>query len=354
MSMTIPCTLMRGGTSRGPFFLSSDLPVDNEARAKVLLAAMGNSAEVDGVGGSSSLTHKVAIVSISREEGADLDYLFAQVSTEAGFVDFSPSCGNMLSGVVPFAIDRGLIQAQASETVARVRNVNTGSIIEVVVPTPGGRFTGEGSASIDGVPGVAAPITLNFLDVGGTKTGQLFPTGCLKEVIEGIEVSCVDAAVPMVLMPAKALGKTGYESKAELDVDTTLLEKIEAIRLAASLKMGLGDATGKVIPKVGLLAAPAKGGNLSSRYFVPDSCHGAHAVTGAICIGSAALIPGTVAHELAVLGEDPSQINLEHPSGKISLSLQVNEAGLATQIPKAGLIRTARKIFSGELHIEES
>ena len=297
----ISCTMMRGGTSRGPYFLAGELPADDATRDRVLLAAMGSpdDRQIDGIGGATTLTSKVAIVSLSDHPWADVDYLFAQVSVDRAFVDYSPTCGNMLAGVGPFAIDRGLVPSDDPRTVIHIRNVNTDSLIEAVVETPDGYVEYDGDTVIDGVPGKASPILLNFMEVIGSKTGALFPTGKRKEVIEGVEVSCVDVAMPMVLTTAESMGVRGDESKAELDANRELLEKLEAVRVVAGEKMGLGDVRGKVIPKFGILSRPRRGGALTSRYFVPTDCHSTHAVSGAICVGSCALVPGTVADGIA-------------------------------------------------------
>ena len=354
MLTAIPCIMMRGGTSRGPYFLASDMPKDQASRERVLLAAIGSASpqHVDGIGGGTTLTSKVAIVSSSEHPQADVDYLFAQVSVDQMSVDFAPSCGNILAGVGPFAIERGLVVAQRDETLVRVHNVNTGSLIEALVQTPDGRVEYEGETAIDGVAGTAAPVLLSFLDVAGSKTGRLLPTGNLRDSFDGIEVSCVDAAVPMVLIPAQALGKRGTESKKELDDDSGLLRRIEKIRRQASLKMGLGDATDKVLPKLALLSEPQHGGTITSRYFVPDNCHASHAVTGAICISSSIMLPGTIADDLVQrpAGDRP-KITLEHPSGKIDIVLEVAKRGEGLEVRRAGVIRTARKLFSGELYV---
>ena len=297
----IPCVLMRGGTSRGPYFLASDLPSEPAERDEVLLQVMGSGHElqVDGIGGGHPLTSKVAIISPSKVPGADVDYLFAQVNVRERFVDTSPNCGNMLAGVGPFAITRGLVQAHDPVTSIRIYNRNTGKIIEAVVQTPGAIVTYDGDARVDGVPGTGAPIVLNFLDAAGAKTGKLLPTGNPVDVIDGIEVSCVDLASPLVFVRAADLGKTGYESKRELDADPALIARIEPLRRAAALRMGLGDVSGKVLPKFAIVAPPRNGGTLAARYFVPWNCHSAFAVTGALCLGAAARIPGTVAYEVA-------------------------------------------------------
>ena len=350
----IPCTMMRGGTSRGPYFLAGELPADDATRDRVLLAAMGSpdDRQIDGIGGATTLTSKVAIVSPSEHPWADVDYLFAQVSVERAFVDYSPTCGNMLAGIGPFAIDRGLVSSGDPRTVVNIRNVNTDSLIEAVVQTPGGCVEYDGDAAIDGVPGTAAPILLNFMEVIGSKTGALFPTGLRKEVIEGLEVSCVDVAMPMVLTTAESMGVRGDESKAELDADQELLERLEAVRVVAGEKMGLGDVRGKVIPKFGILSRPRRGGALTSRYFVPTDCHAAHAVSGAICVGSCALVPGTVADGIAETGGGFSQlVEIEHPSGSITVAFELSGVGDDFALEKAGVVRTTRKLFQGQIYV---
>jgi len=273
MQTRIPCVLMRGGTSRGPFFLASDLPADAAARDAVLLAVMGSPHEyqVDGIGGANPLTSKVAIISKSKHPEADVDYLFAQVLVDERRVDTKPNCGNMLVAVGPFAIEAGLVPARPGETTVRIFNVNTESLVESIVQTPGGKVTYAGDASIDGVGGTAAPVKINFKSAIGAVTGKLLPTGRPLDVIDGVEVSCVDVAMPMVLMPAGQLGKTGHESATELDADKELFMRMEAIRRKAGELMGMGDVSRMVVPKIGMLAAPRQGGTITSRYFVPYS-----------------------------------------------------------------------------------
>ncbi|MDE1949902.1 MAG: 4-oxalomesaconate tautomerase, partial [Burkholderiales bacterium] len=297
MSTTLPCTLMRAGTSRGPFFLREWLPADDEARDQALIGAIGASdpLQLDGVGGGSSLNSKVAIVSRSQEPGCDLDYLFAQVGVGQRSVDLRPNCGNMLSGVLPFAIEQGLIEAADGSTTAVVFNVNTRSRIEVTVRTPGRRITYEGSTRIDGVAGTAAPIHLNFLDAWGAVTGSLFPTGRRIDLIDGVPVSCIDAAMPLMILRAEALGVAGTESPAELDANRALLERLETLRLQAGRMMGLGDVSTSVVPKPVLVSAGENADSITSRYFTPRRCHASHAVTGALGVASAFALPGTVA-----------------------------------------------------------
>jgi 2-methylaconitate cis-trans-isomerase PrpF len=354
MQTRIPCVVMRGGTSRGPFLLASDLPSDTRTRDEVLLAIMGSPHEyqVDGIGGAMPLTSKVAIISRSRHPGADVDYLFAQVLVNEKLVDTKPNCGNMLVGVGPFAIESGLVPAQQSETPVRIFNVNTQALVESIVQTPGGRVTYEGDAAIDGVPGTAAPVKLNFKSAVGAVTGKLLPTGRALDVIDGVDVSCVDMAMPMILMRAEQLGKTGHESAAELDADRDLYTRMEAIRRKAGEMMGMGDVSKLVVPKIGLLAKPRKGGTITSRYFVPYSCHKAHAVTGTVCVASACAIPGTVASRLVTLPPAPQGvITIEHPSGMIAIDLDVELDRDPPVIRRAALIRTARRIFDGHVHV---
>lgn len=356
MSAPIPCLIMRGGTSRGPYFLASDLPADRQEMAKVLLEVMGtgDAAQVNGIGGGSSLNNKVAVVSLSNSGEADLDYLFAQVNPTAKTVDFSPSCGNMLSAVLPFAVETGIWKVTGEQTSAKVKNLNTNSIIEVVMETKGGQLSYAGDVRIDGVEGSGSPIILNFLDVAGTKTGKLLPTGNLIDEFEGVTVSCVDAAVPMVLIPAESLGVSGHESKEELDENAELMERIESIRRAAGLAMGLGEVAGKVVPKVSLVSEPQFFGNVTSRYFVPDTCHAAHAVTGAVCVAVASVLEGSVCNKAAMLDpQNPKQIVLEHPSGTMEIQLVTRGEGAETLVDKAGLVRTARLIFKGEIVLSD-
>lgn len=350
----IACTLMRGGTSRGPYFLRSDLPGDETLRDGVLLAAMGSPdhRQIDGIGGATTLTSKVAMVSPSDQPGVDVDYLFAQVSVDKALVDTAPSCGNMLAGVGPFAIEQGLVRAQDGETTVQIYNVNTRSLIEAVIQTPGGEVSYEGDAAIDGVPGTAAPIRLRFRSIAGSKTKGLLPTGKPIDVIDGVEVTCMDVAMPMVLMRASDMDKTGYETKAELDADKDLFKRMEAIRRKAGALMGLGDVADKVIPKIGLLARPRSGGAITSRYFVPHDCHAAHAVTGGICVATCAVMRGTVADGLSAAEEkSPQIIVIEHPMGQIEVELAVTGFDAGLDVEYGGTMRTARKLFSGQVFV---
>lgn len=338
---------MRGGTSRGAYFLEADLPSDPALRDRVLLAVMGSphALQVDGMGGGHAQTSKVAIVSRATHPQADVDYLFAQVSVDRAKVDLSPNCGNMLAGVAPFAIEAGLVPAGNGETFVRIYNRNTRSLIDAVVQTPGGEVLYDGTASIDGVPGTAAPIKLSFLDARGSKTGKLLPTARPCEIIQGLRVTLIDYAMPMMLVAAADLDLIGNETPAELDANTQLLERLEAARREAGQRMGLGDVSGLVIPKVAILSAPRRGGTLTSRYFVPALCHRSHAVTGALCIAVASQLSGSVAHNLAQ-DRPVSPVTIEHPSGRIQIELSFASDGL---VSSASVIRTARRIFEGNV-----
>lgn len=345
---SIPCVLMRGGTSRGPYFLASDLPTDTAARDDVLLKVMGSGHElqVDGIGGGHPLTSKVAIVSPSRVPGADVDYLFAQVNVRERLVDTSPNCGNMLAGVGPFALEAGLVRASDGVSVVRIYNVNTKKLIEARIQTPRGQVVYDGGTAIDGVPGTAAPIHLAFLNAAGAKTGKLFPTGNERDVIGGIEMSCVDAAMPIMALRASDLGKTGYEMPPEFAADREFMDRLETLRLEAGFRMGLGDVTRLVIPKPVLVARARSGGSLAARYFMPHACHNAFAITGAVAVGTAAVTPGAVIAEAARSPKVPADIFIEHPSGTMQVRLEHRAGEVA---PVAFLVRTARRLFEGRV-----
>jgi 2-methylaconitate cis-trans-isomerase PrpF len=346
MQTRIPCVMMRGGTSRGPYFLADDLPADPATRDAVLVAAMGSPhvLQVDGIGGGNTLTSKVAIVSPSAEPGVDVDYLFAQVAPDRLQVDTRPNCGNMLAGVGPFAIEQGLVPVAGETTLVRIRNKNTGALVEALIQTPGGAVTYEGEASIPGVPGTAAPIELRFREVVGVKTGKLFPTGARSETIQGVEVSLVDCAMPCMMLKAADLGVDAGCPPAAIDTDKALLARLEELRLEAGRRMGLGDVSDSVVPKIVLVGPGAEGATLTARYLTPHAVHKALAVTGGICIATAARVPGTVAHAVATPGGSP--VRIAHPSGVLDVSLEL--AG-EEDVAWAGVLRTARRLFEGNL-----
>jgi 4-oxalomesaconate tautomerase len=344
----IPCTLMRGGTSKGPFFLASDLPGDLQLRERVLLAVMGSpdGRQIDGIGGADPLASKVAIVSRSARAGIDVDYLFAQVSIDRPFVDVTPNCGNMLAGVGPFAIECGLIASRDPVTPVKIHMVNNGNVAVAHVPTPGGEVAYEGKTSIAGVPGTSAAIRIDFLNTAGSVCGALLPTGNSIDDIGGIEATLIDNGMPVVVLRAADLGKSGYESPAELDSDKEFKSRLEEVRLLAGERMGLGDVRLKVIPKMTLIAPPRNGGDLSTRTFIPHKCHAAIGVLGAVTVGTACVLPGSVASAVVSATEGTvKRLSVEHPSGEFSLEIEVDDTtSTRRQVIRSSLIRTARAI----------
>jgi 4-oxalomesaconate tautomerase len=355
MQTRIRCVLMRGGTSKGPYFRAEDLPEDDATRDRVLLAVMGSPdlRQVDGIGGANPLTSKVAIVSRSAAAGVDIDFLFAQVLLDEARVDTTPNCGNMLAGVGPFAIEAGMVPACDGTTTLKIRTVNTGMVAEAMVETPGGIVTYDGTARIDGVPGTAAPVTLNFLDVAGSVCGALLPTGRVVDEILGVPVTCIDNGMPVVVLEAAALRRTGYETPAELNADVALKDRLEAIRRAAGPLMKLGDVAKKVIPKMCLVASPRAGGSVSTRTFIPHVCHEAVGVLGALTVATACALPGSPAARVARLPAGGRKlVSVEHPSGEFSIDLEI-EIGRngALELRRAALLRTARRLFEGHVLI---
>jgi len=351
----IPFVFMRGGTSRGPFLRRSDLPQDQDTLSEVLIAMVGSGhpLNIDGIGGGAAVTTKVAMLSRAAEDDwADIDYFFAQVSVETQLVDYEPTCGNILVGVGPAALEMGLIQATGPETEIKIRAVNTGARVIAKVQTDGTAVVYDGSTQIDGVPGTAAPISLQFMDVVGGATGQMFPTGNRVDLFDGIEVTCLDVAMPMVIARAEDFGLTGTESAAELDENRAFYDRMEPIRRAAGAAMGLGDVSQSVTPKFGLLAPATQGGAATTRYFMPWNCHPSLAVTGSQCLSACLLCPGTVADGiLAAPNASPVRLFLEHPMGKLEVLVDYARDGEAFELISAGLTRTARKLAAGEVFV---
>ena len=356
MQRAIPCLFIRGGTSRGPFILESDLPADVESRDAALLRIMGSpdARQIDGLGGADPLTSKVGIVRPGRTAGVDLEFLFAQVSVTEARVDTTPNCGNMLAAVVPFGIETGLVEARGEVSTLRVLTRNTGTLSDIEVQTPGGRVEYEGNARIDGVPGTAAPINIRFLETAGSVCGSLLPTGRLIDRIGGVDVTCMDNGMPVVMMAAQAFGVTGYESREQLNGNSELKKAIEAIRLLAGPMMNLGDVARKVVPKMCLVAPPVAGGNISTRTFIPHDCHAAVGVLGAVTVATAAVLPGSVANHLALVPVgNPKTLSVEHPSGEFSVVLTLDPQDPTTVIG-AALLRTARLIMRGEVFVPQN
>ena len=361
MQTSIPCLFMRGGTSRGPFFLEPDLPSDIETRDRVLLAVMGSPdrRQIDGLGGAHPLTSKVGIVRRSQRPGVDLDFLFAQVMVDQGVVDTTPNCGNMLAAVVPFALETGLLEARGETTTLRVVTLNTDMTCAVTVSTPGGKVTYDGDTRVDGVPGTSAPIRIGFLDTAGSVCSGLLPTGRALDWISvdgigALPVTCIDNGMPLVMMRATDLGCTGYEGVAEMNADTELKTRIEALRLQAGELMGLGDVSNKSYPKMCLIAAPKNGGSIATRCFIPHVCHDAIGVLAAVTVGTACVIEGSITAGIAVVPPgDVKRVSVEHPSGEFTVELEVDPAR-PQNVTRAVLLRTARLLMRGEVMVPAS
>ena len=353
MSQTaIPFLFMRGGTSRGPYMNRADLPEDLDQLAEVLIAIVGSGhpLNIDGIGGGAAVTTKVAMLSKSDDPWADVDYFFAQVSVEDRLVDFKPTCGNILSGVGPAAIEMGLVDAQDGKTPVNIHAVNTGAKVVAVVQTPDGVVSYKGGAQIDGVPGTSAPVALQFMETVGGITGAFLPTGNLIDEVEGVPVTCMDVAMPMVIARADSFGLTGYETAVELDENRAFFERMEQVRQKAGALMGMGDVTSSVTPKFGLVAPAREGGTVATRYFMPWKTHPTMAVTGAQCLASCVLTPGTVA-DVPVPNETPARVVLEHASGTIDVLVDYENADQGFVVKSAGLVRTARKLAAGEVFV---
>jgi 4-oxalomesaconate tautomerase len=354
MQTGIRCMLIRGGTSKGAYFLSQDLPGAAHARDRVLLAAMGSPdpRQVDGLGGAHPLTSKVAIVSRSALPDCDIDFLFAQVGIDKPMVDTTPNCGNILAGVGPFAIERGLVRAQDGQTRVKVRTLNTGTIAELLIETPGGRVRYDGEARIDGVPGTAAPIAIDFLDAAGSVCGALLPTGNVVDQVVGVDCTLIDNGMPVIVLAAADVGRTGYEPRDQLNTDLELKARLEEIRLAAGPLMNLGDVSAKVVPKIALVAPPMAGGHICTRSFIPHECHASIGVFAAVTVATAACLPGSPAARAAAMPEGRVKVvSVEHPTGAFDVRLEVGGTVDKPVVERAGLIRTARLLFDGTVFV---
>jgi len=362
MSQTgIPFFFMRGGSSRGPYMQREDLPQDRDLLAEVLIAAVGSGhpLNIDGIGGGNAVTTKVAMLSQAEEDWADIDYFFAQVSVEDRLVDFKPTCGNILSAVGPAAIEMGLIKPSGDVTEVKIRAVNTGARVLARVATPAGQVTYAGDAAIDGVPGTAAPVELNFMDVAGSSIGAFLPTGNPIDQVEGIDVTCMDVAMPMVIARAADFGLTGNETRQKLDDNKAFFDRMEQVRLKAAEMMGMGDCSKSVTPKFGLVAPVASPadhpGHILTRYFMPWTTHPTMAVTGSQCMASCALTPGTVADGMISVPEAiPAVMTLNHPMGEMQVLIDYERDGNSFIHKSAGLVRTARKLAEGVLYVPSS
>jgi 4-oxalomesaconate tautomerase len=352
--LAIPCMLIRGGTSKGAYFLRDDLPADVAVRDACLLAVMGSpdKRQVDGLGGAHPLTSKVAIVSPSEEPGCDIDFLFAQVGVETASVDTTPNCGNILAGIGPFALARGLVKASGARTTVRVRTINTGTIADLTMDTPDGEASAEGTARIDGVPGTSAPIDIGFLDAEGSVCGSLLPTGNVVDVIEDVPCTLIDNGMPVIVLRAADVGRTGYEPRDQLNEDAELKARIEAIRLAAGPLMNLGDVAKKVVPKIALVAPPQVGGAISTRSFIPYECHASIGVFAAVTVATAAVLPGSPAASVVEMPQGRERtLSVEHPTGEFTVTLTVGGTGEQPVVERAGLLRTARILMAGQAFV---
>jgi 4-oxalomesaconate tautomerase len=349
MSEGVPCTWMRGGTSKGGFFVKDDLPAETVARDAFLLRAMGSPdpRQIDGMGGADPLTSKVAVVSASTRDGVDVDYLFLQVFVDQAIVADSQNCGNMLAGVGPFAIERGLVAAADGETRVAIYMENTGQVAVATIQTPDGQVTYGGDAQIDGVPGSAAPVPLEFRDTAGSSCGALLPTGNAIDMIEGVACTLIDNGMPCVVFKAEDVGATGYEDRDTLDADADLKARIEAIRLTAGPLMNLGDVAAKSVPKMMLVAPPAQGGAVTVRSFIPHRAHATIGVLGAVSVATACLVAGSPAAAVAEVPDgDTKTLSVEHPTGEMSCVLTLGTDGA---VSTAALLRTARKLMEGRV-----
>ncbi len=357
MQRAIPCAVMRGGTSKGLYFLASDLPADEATRNAVLLAAMGSpdDRQIDGMGGAHPLTSKVAIVSPSSRADADVDYLFVQVVVDKAEVSTAQNCGNILAGVAPFAIETGLVAMTGDTTDVRIHMVNTGAVAVARVETPNGVVNYSGDARIDGVPGTSAPIPTDFLDIAGSSCGALLPTGNAIDHVQGVDVTCIDNGMPVVVLDAADFGLSGTESPAEMEANAELKARIEAIRLEIAHKMNLGDVSNKTVPKMSLVSPAQEGGLINTRTFIPHRVHEAIGVLGSVSVATACAVPGSIAQRVTgnAVADGVHMMEVEHPTGFFSVEMDV--AGTASMdtlvVKRAALLRTARMLMRGEVYI---
>ncbi|MFI6076739.1 4-oxalomesaconate tautomerase [Actinoplanes sp. NPDC051343] len=344
----VRCTMLRGGTSRGLFFEAADLPADPADRDDLLLRLMGSPdpRQIDGLGGSTSLTSKVAVISRSQHPESDVDFLFLQLGVDEATVSDRQNCGNLLAGVGPFAVERRLVDPGHPETSVRIRMVNSDSVAIATFATPDGRVEYRGDVTISGVPGKASPIVLAFDGTEGSVTGRLLPTGHVRDEIDGIAVTCVDNGMPVVLAAAGSFGLTGYESHDELAGDSALLDRIDTLRRKAGQLMGLGDTEGESVPKTVLVAPARDGGQVCTRSFIPVRPHTAIGVLAAISVVTGLLLPGAVGHELTD-GWPSERIDVEHPTGHLLVDVVIDREATPTRVIRSGVVRTARKLFDG-------
>ncbi len=344
-----PCVWMRGGTSKGGIFLADDLPTDVKVRDEFLLTIMGSPdlRQIDGMGGADPLTSKIAVVKKSTRDGVDVDYLFLQVMVDQAIVSDAQNCGNMLAGVGPFAIERGLLAANDGQTSVTIYMENTDKTAVATVETPGGKVSYSGEAIINGVPGSSSPISIEFSDTAGSSCGALLPSGNVVDIVNGVEVTLIDNGMPCVILNASDMDISGRETRDELEANSELKTKLEAIRLKAGPMMNLGDVAKKTVPKMTMVSAPLNSGTISTRTFIPHRCHASIGVLGAVSVATACLLEGSTAHSLANITDgNPKKLKIEHPIGETTIIADLDNSGSVT---KAAILRTARKLFDGEV-----
>ncbi|MDN3354851.1 4-oxalomesaconate tautomerase [Actinomadura sp. DC4] len=349
MSGGTRCMVMRGGTSKGAYFLAGDLPPGTRERDDLLLRIMGSPdpRQIDGIGGADPLTSKVAVVSPSGRTDVDVEYLFLQLGVEEATVSDRQNCGNLLAGIGPFAVERGLVTAGPERTSVRIRMVNSDSVATATFPTPGGVVDYDGDTAISGVPGTAAPVVLDFEGTEGSACGALLPTGNVRDVIDGVPVTCLDNGMPVVVAAASGLGLTGYEDVAALAADEALRERVQSLRLQAGRLMGLGDVSGTSVPKTTLVAPAREGGAICTRTFIPLRVHASIGVLGAVTTATALLMEGAVGHDLATLPDPGVPMSIEHPTGRLDVQVELDESAGRPAIRRSSIVRTARKLSDG-------
>jgi 4-oxalomesaconate tautomerase len=346
---------MRGGTSKGVYFGAQDLPADAATRDRVLLAVMGSPdlRQIDGLGGAHPLTSKVAVISASTREDADVDYLFLQVFVDKAEVSGAQNCGNILAGVGPWAIEHGFVAARPDATPVRIHMANTGGIAVAHVPTPNGEVEYAGDARIDGVPGTAAAVPLDFLDVAGSSCGALLPTGNVVDEVDDIDVTCIDNGMPVVILRATDFGLTGAETPKDIEANAAVKARVERIRLELGERMNLGDVTKKTVPKMTLVSPPFGSGIISTRTFIPHRVHEAIGVLGAVSVATACVLPGSVAASVArgASASGQRRLEVEHPTGFFTVDMDIELAAGEIRIKRSALLRTARKLMEGRVFI---
>lgn len=347
--------MMRGGTSKGAYFLEEDLPQDPDVRDELLLRLMGSPdpRQIDGIGGAHPLTSKVAVISKSKDDAADVDYLFLQTGVDEGFVTDQQNCGNILAGVGPFALERGLLKLEDGQAEVRIRMVNTDSIATAVFPVVDGEPLYTGDAMIAGVPGTASQIRIDFEETAGSSCGALLPTGNIVDEFSGIRVTCVDNGMPVIVMRAEDVGITGYEAPAELEANQPLRKVLEEIRLEAGPKMNLGDVAKTSVPKLTMVAPAREGGSLCTRTFIPHRCHDAIGVLGAVSVATAAFMADSPAASVLASGDNGNVLVVEHPTGTFDVAIELDTSGPVPVVTRSGIIRTARKLFDGTVFPRE-